>query len=85
MESIRDIKPSIGNYNIYGHIVHKKARGCSHFYKLLSAHDKNYSWDAPCIGMERDLVDFEPDYDFEQEIFFQQHLKNNEPYIFQQN
>ena len=30
-ECIRGIKPSIGIYNIYGRIVHKKAKGCSYF------------------------------------------------------
>ena len=40
MECIKGIKPSIGIYNIYGRIVHKKAKGCSHFYKMLSTHDK---------------------------------------------
>ena len=66
MESIRDVRPSISNYIIYGRIVHKKTRGCAHFYKLLSMHDKNVGWDAPCNCMERDLVDFDPDYNFDQ-------------------
>ena len=49
--------------------MHKKAKGCSHFYKLLSAHNKNDGWEAPCNGMERDLEDFDPDYDFDREMF----------------
>ena len=40
MECIKGMKPSIGIYNIYGRIVHKNAKGCSHFYKMLSTHDK---------------------------------------------
>ena len=32
MECIRGISPSIGIYNVYGRIVHKKAKGCAHNY-----------------------------------------------------
>ena len=56
VDCIRDNKPVISNFNVYGWIVHKKAKGCSHFYKLLCAYDKNNGWAAPCNGMERDLV-----------------------------
>ena len=42
MECIRGIRRSIGIFNIYGRIVHKKAKGCSHFYKMLSTHDKRW-------------------------------------------
>ena len=46
--------------NAYGGIVHKKAKDCSNFYKLLSFHDKNYGCDGACCSMERDLTDFDP-------------------------
>ena len=68
-DCIRGIKPFISNYNIYGRIVHKKAKGCSYFYKLLCAQDKNDEWVAPCNGMEKDLVEFDPNYDFDLERF----------------
>ena len=35
LDCVREIKPIISNYNIYGRIVNKKVKGCSHFYKLL--------------------------------------------------
>ena len=35
VDCIREIKPAISNYNIYGRIVYKNAKGCSHFYKLV--------------------------------------------------
>ena len=70
IKRIRYIKPPISNFNIYGRIVHKKAKGCSYFYKLLSVHDKSYGWEASCCCMERDLVDFDPNYIFEREHFF---------------
>ena len=31
VECIRDIKSPINNFNIYGRIVHKKAKGCAYF------------------------------------------------------
>ena len=70
MNCIREIKPVISNYNIYGQIVYKKAKGCSHSYKLLCAYDKNDGWAAPCNRMERDLTEFNPNYYFDQETFF---------------
>ena len=70
MECIRRIKPSIGIYNIYGRIMHKKANGCSHFYKMLSTHDRKDGWDGPCNKMEIDLTNFDPDYEFDRENFF---------------
>ena len=64
------IKPSIGIYNIYGRIVYRKAKGCSHFYKMLCAHDKKDGWEGPCNRMENDLTDLDPDYEFNREGFF---------------
>ena len=70
MECIRGIKPSIGVFNIYGRIVHKKAKGCSHFYELLSTHDRSDGWESPCNKMESDLTNLDPSYDFDRESFF---------------
>ena len=70
VDCIREIKPIIGNYNIYGRIVFKKEKGYSHFYKLLCASDKNNGWVTLCNGMDRGLTEFNPGYNFEQEIFF---------------
>ena len=77
MECTRGIKPNIGMFNIYGRIVHKKAKGCSHFYKLLCAHDKKDGWDSPCYKMENDLTNLDPNYEFDRECFF-----NNEHKVF---
>ena len=70
-ECIKGIKPSIGIYNIYGRIVYRKAKGCSHLYKMLCAHDKKDGWEGPCNRMENDLTDLDPDYEFNRESFFQ--------------
>ena len=56
--------------NAYGQIVHRKAKGCSNLYKLLSFHDKKDGWDGACCSMECDLTDFEQNYIFERESFF---------------
>ena len=48
----RQIKPPISNMNAYGRIVHRKAKGCSNFYNLLSFHDKKDGWDGACCSME---------------------------------
>ena len=72
MECIRKIKPNIGVFNIYGRIVHKRAKGCSYFYELLSANDKQDGWESPCNRMENDLTNFNPEYDFDRGCF----LKN---------
>ena len=59
------------NFNAYGRIVHRKAKGCSNFYKLLSFEDKKDGWEAACRGMERDLLDFDPNYNFEPQTFYE--------------
>ena len=71
MDCVRDIKPTISNYNIYGRIVNKKEKGCTHFYKLLCANDKTDGCVASCNGMERDLTEFNPSYKFERETFLE--------------
>ena len=65
MECIRGIKPNICVFNINGRIVHKKAKGCSHFYEVLGAHDRSDGWDRPCNKMESDLTNLELSYDFD--------------------
>ena len=69
MDCVREIKPMISNYKIYGRIVNKKEKGCSHFYKLLCANDKTDGWIAPCNGMERDLTEFNPSYNLKGKLF----------------
>ena len=51
---LRVIGAESGNFNAYGRIIHKKARGCSTFYKLLSYEDKKDGWDSASRSMERD-------------------------------
>ena len=58
------------NFNAYGRIVHKKAKGCSSFYRLLNFDEKKDGWDKACRGMERDLFDFNPSYCFDSETFY---------------
>ena len=48
----------------------KKAKGCSHFYKLLCAHDKKDGWDGLCNKMESDLTKLDQNYEFYRECFF---------------
>ena len=67
---LRVIGAETGNFNVNGRIVHKKARGCSTFYKLLSYEDKKDGWDSASRSMERDLTDFDPNYVFEMDEFF---------------
>ena len=56
--------------NAYGRIIHKKAKGCSNFYKLLSYNDKKDSWESANRSMQRDLTDFDPNYIFDRDEFF---------------
>ena len=77
MDCVCEIKPTISNYNIYGRFVYKKVKGCSHFYKLLCANDKNDGWAAPCNRMERDLTEFNLNYNFRRETFFREFGENN--------
>ena len=79
---LRVIGTEIGNFNSYGKIVHKKARGCSTFYKLLSYKDKKDGWDSVSRSMERDLTDFDPNYMFEMDDFFCKCQENNELKLF---
>ena len=53
-ECLVGIKPEISNYNIYGRILFKRAKGCSYFYKLLCVSDKRDGGENPCNSMERD-------------------------------
>ena len=50
--------------------MHKKAKGCSYFYKILSTHDKKDGWDSSCNRMENDLTEYDPEYEFDSESFF---------------
>ena len=74
-ECIRNITPGIGVYNIYGRIVHKRAKGCSYFYELLSINEKKDGWASPCIKMENDIMANDPLYSFEPESFAE-NIKN---------
>ena len=64
------IKPKISNYNIYGRIVFKRAKGCSYFYKLLCVNNKSDGWENPCKSMEIDLKNVDQNYTFERNEFF---------------
>ena len=39
---LRKVKPVFGIFNIYGHIVFKKNKGCDFFYKLIKSSRKKY-------------------------------------------
>ena len=56
--------------NACGRIIHKKAKGCSNFYKLLSSNDKKDGWDSASRSMECDLTDSDPNYIFDRDEFF---------------
>ena len=70
LECLRYIKLQIENMNAYGRIIHKKAKGCSYFYKLLTSNDKKDGWDSASRSMERDLTDLDPNYIFDRDVFF---------------
>ena len=36
----------------------------------MSTHDKKEGWDRPCNKMENDLLNFDPDYEFDRDCFF---------------
>ena len=59
------------DFNAYGRIIHRKAKGCSNFYKLLSFEEKTDGWDAACRGMERDLLGFDPNCNFDPQTFYE--------------
>ena len=64
------------DFNAYGRIIHRKARGCSNFYKLLSFEEKKDGWEAACRGMERDSQNFDPNYNFDPQFFYENVKKN---------
>ena len=64
VECFIDNKHQKGNMNAQGRIVHRKAKGCSSFYKLLSFHDKKDVWESACCSMECDLTNLDPNYIF---------------------
>ena len=62
---LREIGTKILDFNMYGRIIHRKARGCANFYKLLRFEEKKDGWEAACRGMERDLLEFDPNSNFD--------------------
>ena len=43
---------SSGEFNVYGRIVTKRKKGCSHFYALLNTHAKRDGWKMCGIKLE---------------------------------
>ena len=68
MDCIREVKPVISNYNIYGQIVYKKQNVVN--ISIDFCVQMMRSMVAPCNGMKRDLTEFNPNYYFDQESFF---------------
>ena len=50
--------------------MHKKTKGCSTFYRLLNFEEKKDGWENACRDLERDLMDFDPNYCFKTEVFY---------------
>ena len=67
---LREIGTEMLNFNAYGRIIHRQNNGCSYFYKLLSFEEKKDGWEAACRGMERDFLDFNPNYYFDPQTFY---------------
>ena len=61
----------IGNFNLYGRIVTRRARGCSFYYKLLNANAKNDGWVLPKIKLIAEMIDFKNDPGYDNTDFMQ--------------
>ena len=64
-------KPIFGIFNIYGHIVLKKYKGCAFFYKLVNSSRTKYDcWLTPKNSMERDFMSIDLSFNIDKDMFY---------------
>ena len=52
---IRELRPALNLFNIYGRIVFKKRKGCAHYYKFLNNSRMKYDcWSNAWLTYEND-------------------------------
>ena len=52
-------------YKVYGRIITKKPKGCSHYYEILSAGSKKDEWDQANIKLEAELTEFDDELEYD--------------------
>ena len=53
-------------YNIYGRLITKRKKGCSHYYSLLNVNAKRDGWVRCGIKLEDDLYDERIDWKYDE-------------------
>ena len=61
------IRRTILHYNIYGRIVTKKRKGCSHFYDLLNMNSKNDGWVKCGLRLEVDFSEANLNWQYDED------------------
>ena len=57
---------NVESYNIYGRLVTKRKKGCSHFYSLLNVNAKRDGWVRCGSKLEDDLYDEGIDWEYDE-------------------
>ena len=52
--------------DIYGRLITKRKKGCSHYYSLLKVNDKRNGWFKCGIKLESDLSDEGIDWEYDE-------------------
>ena len=58
---------NVRSYNIYGRLVTKRKKGCSHFYSLLNVNAKRDGWVRCGIKLENDLYEEGIDWEYDED------------------
>ena len=61
------IRRTINHYNIYGRIVTKKSKGCSHFYDLLNLNAKKDGWVNCGLKLEVEFSEANLDWEYNED------------------
>merc|ERR1711888_560015 len=57
---------SAGAYNVYGRLITKRKKGCSHYYGLLNVNSKRDGWVRCGIKLEDDLYEEGIDWEYDE-------------------
>ena len=57
---------SAGTFNVYGRLITKRKKGCSHYYSLLNANAKKDGWVRCGLKLEDDLFEEGIDWEYDE-------------------
>ena len=63
------IEPQISIYNVYGSVIFKRFKGCTHYYERLNSSKKHHCWTTACNSLENETLEHLKDNNFCTETF----------------